>query len=201
MSRRVIPACRCQWELSNGDGQHDRNQRATHRTGTAWSWRTRTVNFVRRSARSSGIADLALITLMIYVASFAISLGPIFWLLISEIYSLKFRGLAAGIAAGANWTSIFCVSLTLLTLLQLLGPSWTFWLYGLLSIGAWLFSYCLVPETKGRTLEEIERFWQKSIRPNRSNAPIGCGLTNRIQLMSSHGVYKVDPSGLRRWIL
>jgi hypothetical protein len=46
-------------------------------------------------------------------------------------------------------------------LLDLLGPSWTFWLYGLLALGAWLFSYYLVPETKGRTLEEIEGFWQK----------------------------------------
>ena len=115
------------------------------------------------SAKSRGVADLAVVTLMIYVASFAISLGPIFWLLISEIYPLKIRGLAAGTAAGANWTSNFVVSLTFLTLLQLLGPSWTFWLYGLLSLGAWVFSYYLVPETKGRTLEEIEGFWQKSI--------------------------------------
>jgi hypothetical protein len=53
------------------------------------------------------------IILMMYVASFAISLGLIFWLLISEIYPLKIRGLAAGIAAGANWTSNFVVSLTL----------------------------------------------------------------------------------------
>jgi hypothetical protein len=115
------------------------------------------------SAKSRGVADLAVITLMIYVASFAISLGPIFWLLISEIYPLKIRGLAAGTAAGANWTSNFVVSLTFLTLLQLLGPSWTFWLYGLVSLGAWVFSYYLVRETKGHTLEEIEGFWQKSI--------------------------------------
>jgi sugar porter (SP) family MFS transporter len=113
------------------------------------------------SAKSRGFADFAVITLMMYVASFAISLGPIFWLLISEIYPLKIRGLAAGIAAGANWTSNFIVSLTFLMLLDLLGPSWTFWLYGLLALGAWLFSYYLVPETKGRTLEEIEGFWQR----------------------------------------
>jgi len=113
------------------------------------------------SAKSRGFADFAVITLMAYVASFAISLGPIFWLLISEIYPLKIRGHAAGIAAGANWTSNFVVSLTFLMLLELLGPSWTFWVYGLLALGAWLFSYYLVPETKGRTLEEIEGFWQK----------------------------------------
>jgi len=40
------------------------------------------------------------------------------------------------------------------------GPTWTFWLYGVLAIAAWIFSYALVPETKGRTLEEIEAFWR-----------------------------------------
>lgn len=114
------------------------------------------------SRHSGGLANLAVVTLMVYVASFAISLGPVFWLLISEIYPLKIRGLAAGIASGTNWTSNFVVSLTFLTMLQVLGASWTFWLYGLLSLAAWFFSYYLVPETKGRTLEEIEGFWHKA---------------------------------------
>jgi hypothetical protein len=96
------------------------------------------------------------ITLMVYVASFAISLGPIFWLLIAEIYPLKVRGIAEGTAAGANWAFNFLVSLTFLTLIQILGSSWTFWLYAALAIASWIFSYYLVPETKGRTLEEIE---------------------------------------------
>ena len=65
---------------------------------------------------------------MFYVASFAISMGPIFWLLIAEIYPLKIRGLAAGIAAGANWIANFAVFLTFLSLLKLLGPSLTFWI-------------------------------------------------------------------------
>ncbi|MFY9852568.1 MAG: sugar porter family MFS transporter, partial [Terracidiphilus sp.] len=105
------------------------------------------------SAKGGGFAELAVIILMVYVASFAISLGPIFWLLIAEIYPLKIRGLAAGIAAGTNWAANFAVSLTFLSLLKLLGPSATFWLYGVLAIGSWLFSYYLVPETKGRSLE------------------------------------------------
>jgi SP family galactose:H+ symporter-like MFS transporter len=114
-----------------------------------------------RSAASGGLANLAVVTLMIYVASFAISLGPVFWLLISEIYPLKVRGLAAGIASGTNWASNFIVSLTFLTLVQRLGSSWTFWLYGLLALAAWFFSYYLVPETKGHTLEEIAGFWHR----------------------------------------
>jgi hypothetical protein len=98
---------------------------------------------------------------MFYVASFAISLGPIFWLIIAEIYPLKIRGLATGIAAGISWIANFAVSLTFLSLFKLLGPSLTFWMYGVLAIGSWLFCYHLVPETKGRTLEEIEASWHK----------------------------------------
>jgi sugar porter (SP) family MFS transporter len=114
----------------------------------------------RLSARSGGVSEIAVITLMAYVASFAISLGPIFWLLIAEIYPLKIRGRAEGIAAGANWAANFLVSLTFLTLVQIFGPSQTFWLYGVLAVAAWIFSYYLVPETKGRTLEEIENSWR-----------------------------------------
>jgi sugar porter (SP) family MFS transporter len=112
---------------------------------------------------SAGMGWLAVVILMAYVASFAISLGPIFWLLIAEIYPLRVRGIAEGTAAGTNWAANLLVSLTFLSLLQALGPSWTFWLYGLLSIGSLLFSYSLVPETKGRTLEEIEQTWRSRL--------------------------------------
>jgi sugar porter (SP) family MFS transporter len=108
---------------------------------------------------NQALAWVAVITLMAYVAFFAISLGPIFWLLISEIYPLKIRGLAEGTAAGTNWIFNLIVSITFLSLVEALGPTWTFWLYGLLAIASWIFSYYLVPETKGRTLEEIERSW------------------------------------------
>jgi MFS transporter, SP family, galactose:H+ symporter len=113
------------------------------------------------AAHDAAFGQLAVITLMAYVACFAISLGPIFWLLISEIYPLKVRGSAEGIAASSNWAANFVVSLTFLTLVEKFGPTWTFWLYGALAIAAWIFSYKLVPETKGRTLEEIETFWHR----------------------------------------
>ncbi len=118
----------------------------------------------------SSLAWVAVITLMAYVAFFAISLGPIFWLLISEIYPLKIRGLAEGTAAGANWSFNLLVSITFLSLLQALGPSLTFWMYGALAIAAWLFSYYLVPETKGKTLEEIEESWRRRTAPLPSGA-------------------------------
>ena len=110
--------------------------------------------------QSSSLAWIAVICLMGYVASFAISLGPIFWLMIAEIYPLKVRGLAEGTAATFNWASNLIVSLTFLTLLEKLGPGSTFALYALFSVASWLFAYYFVPETKGRTLEQIEAFWR-----------------------------------------
>jgi SP family galactose:H+ symporter-like MFS transporter len=123
-----------------------------------------------------GLASVAVVCLMGYVASFAISLGPIFWLLISEIYPMNIRGLAQGAAAASNWGANLLVSLTFLTLIHALGPARTFWLYGALAIGAWIFSYYLVPETKGRTLEEIEHSWRKDLPPaggRNANEPAG----------------------------
>ncbi len=112
------------------------------------------------SGKSGALVWLAVISMMVYVASFAISLGPIFWLLISEIYPLKIRSSSEGLAAAFNWGSNLLVSLTFLTLLEVIGSARTFWLYGLFAIAAWIFSYFRVPETKGRTLEEIEEFWR-----------------------------------------
>jgi Sugar (and other) transporter/Glycosyl hydrolase family 3 C-terminal domain len=68
-------------------------------------------------------------------------------------------GQAEGTAAGANWISNLVVSITFLSLVELIGLTWTFWFYGLLAIAAWIFCYYRVPETKGRSLEEIEASW------------------------------------------
>jgi sugar porter (SP) family MFS transporter len=121
------------------------------------------LGLVFRHASSGGAsATLAVASMMVYVAAFAISLGPVFWLLIAEIYPLRIRSSAEGVAAAFNWTANLVVSLTFLTLVHALGATATFWLYGVLSIAAWMFAYIYVPETKGRTLEEIESFWRHS---------------------------------------
>jgi len=114
----------------------------------------------RISNQSVQLAWIAVICLMGYVASFAISLGPIFWLMIAEIYPLKIRGLAEGMTATFNWTSNLAVSLTFLTLVEKLGANSTFLFCAFASVASWFFAYYLVPETKGRTLEEIEAFWR-----------------------------------------
>jgi sugar porter (SP) family MFS transporter len=109
---------------------------------------------------SSIVASVAVISLAAYVACFAIGLGPVFWLMIAEIYPLKMRGRAMGVATVANWGSNLVVALTFLSLLHSLGRPWTFWLYAVIGVVAWVFVYRLVPETKGRTLEEIEAYWR-----------------------------------------
>ena len=124
----------------------------------------------RISNQSVQLAWIAVICLMGYVAAFAISLGPIFWLLIAEIYPLKIRGLAEGMAATFNWASNLVVSLTFLTLIEKLGASSTFLLYAFASVASWLFAYYCVPETKGRTLEEIEAFWRARHRARQAAA-------------------------------
>jgi sugar porter (SP) family MFS transporter len=110
-----------------------------------------------------GLAGLAVIALMVYVGAFAISLGPIFWILNAEIYPLKARGHAAGVGTTANWTSNFIVSLTFLPLLNELGEAPTFWLYAAVGIFTIFFCARLVPETKGKQLEEIEAIWQERV--------------------------------------
>lgn len=119
------------------------------------------LGWVFHSASPTGaLSWLALVSMMAYVACFAISLGPIFWLLISEIYPLKVRNSTEGLAATFNWVSNLVVSLTFLSLLGWRGATQTFWLYAFFAVAAWIFSYRLVPETKGRTLEQIEQFWR-----------------------------------------
>ena len=105
---------------------------------------------------SSFLGLLAVISLMLHVGSFAIGLGPVFWLMISEIYPLRIRGRAMSTATIVNWGTNLVVAITFLSLIQLIGTPGTFWLYSIIGIVAWVFVYFLVPETKGKSLEEIE---------------------------------------------
>jgi sugar porter (SP) family MFS transporter len=100
-----------------------------------------------------------LIDVLVYLASFAIGLGPIFWLLISEIYPTTIRGQAMSLATVTIWVFDFLASVTFLSLIGVLGARGAFWVYGTASIAAFFFSMQKVPETKGRTLEEIETSW------------------------------------------
>jgi len=96
-----------------------------------------------------------------YIISFGIGLGPVMWLLISEIYPTKIRGKAMSLAGLSVWGANWVVAGTFLSLLDHAGPARTFWLYGFLCVAAFIFCYAFVPETKGRTLEEIEHHWRR----------------------------------------
>lgn len=92
-----------------------------------------------------------------YIICFAFSLGAILWLLVSEIFPLNVRATAMGIAVFSCWLWNFIVSSTFLTLLEKFGPSNTFLLYASLCFISFIFCYYKVPETKGITLEQIEK--------------------------------------------
>ncbi len=105
-------------------------------------------------------------SLTTYVGCFAIGLGPVFWLLISEIFPLAVRGSGMSAATIANWLANLVVALTFLDLVDLLGRPGVFCLYAALTSGALLFAYRLVPETKGLSLEGVEALWrEKEGRP------------------------------------
>jgi sugar porter (SP) family MFS transporter len=114
---------------------------------------------------SGSLGWIAVASLMVYVGSFAVGLGPVFWLILSEIYPLRIRGRAMSIGTVANWSANLIVALSFLTFTQVLGKPATFWLYGVVSIGSWFFAFFLVPETKGRSLEEIEAHWRAGEHP------------------------------------
>ncbi len=103
---------------------------------------------------------IAVVSLMFYVGSFAVGLGPVFWLLLSEIYPLSVRGRAMSVGTLANWTANLAVALTFLSLTQGLGKPATFWLYGAITAASWVFAFFFVPETMGKTLEQIEAHWR-----------------------------------------
>jgi sugar porter (SP) family MFS transporter len=102
---------------------------------------------------------------LIYIIFFAISLGPLGWLIISEIYPLKERGVGMSIGALANWLFNALVTFTFLSLINWLSPSGAFWLYAGIGILGLIWGYYYIPETKNVTLEEIEEHWRAGKSP------------------------------------
>ena len=100
-----------------------------------------------------------IIPLLGYVASFAFSFGPIVWVIISEIFPTRVRGLAVSIGSFSLMVTGFFVTLTNPILIEVIKPSGTFFLYALLTLPAIWFTWKFIPETKGKSLEEIEKFW------------------------------------------
>jgi len=101
-----------------------------------------------------------LIFIVIYSASFMMSWGPICWVLISEIFPNTIRGKAIAIAVAAQWISNFIVSSSF-PALQSISMTFTYCLYGVMSVLSAIFVWKMVPETKGKTLEDMTKLWRK----------------------------------------
>lgn len=106
--------------------------------------------------RGSTAPGVAVGCLAVYVAAFALSLGPLPYVMMAELFPLNVRSLGMSVASATSWGTNILVSLTFLSLLQLLGSSNLFWVYCAICTVALGFSVLLVPETRGCTLEEIE---------------------------------------------
>jgi SP family galactose:H+ symporter-like MFS transporter len=120
--------------------------------------------FINRSgpSTSGGPSDAGLITLValvVYIASFAFSLGPVVWTVINEIFPRSIRGRGVSIATAANWGSAWLVSQFFLSLVSTIGESGTFLLFAALSVAAFIWISKVLPETRGRSLEDIEQMW------------------------------------------
>jgi SP family arabinose:H+ symporter-like MFS transporter len=102
-----------------------------------------------------------LIGILSFTAAFAMALGPISWIVNSEIFPTKLRGRAMGLTTFLLWLACYLVSQTFPMLVDSIGPAQTFWLYALSSLITMVFVITMVPETKGRTLEEIEASWRR----------------------------------------
>lgn len=104
---------------------------------------------------------LALIGLALYIICFSPGMGTIPWIVNSEIYPLRFRGVCGGIAATSNWISNLIVAQSFLSLTEAIGTAWTFLLFGVVSVVGLFFVLVFVPETKGLPIEEIETMLQQ----------------------------------------
>ncbi|MEC0209265.1 sugar porter family MFS transporter [Paenibacillus ehimensis] len=121
------------------------------------------------SGQTSG--PLVLVSILVYVAAFAISLGPVVWVLLSEIFPNRIRGRATAIASMSLWAADYIVSQSFPPMLNTAGPAMTFWIFGVLSLVTFLFTWRVVPETKGKSLEEIEAVWSAKAKAEPGDQP------------------------------
>jgi len=106
-------------------------------------------------------SPLLLWFVIVYTAAFAMAMGPLPWVVCSEIFPAKLRGRAMSVATFCIWSGCLVVAQTFPYLLKTIGPAPTFWLYAACSALTLLFVLFWLPETKGRSLEEIERSWRR----------------------------------------
>nr|XP_033818978.1 solute carrier family 2, facilitated glucose transporter member 10 isoform X2 [Geotrypetes seraphini] len=109
------------------------------------------------SNKHTALNWIALLSMMAFVSAFSIGFGPMTWLVLSEIYPAEIKGRAFAFCNCFNWLANIVITLSFLDVIDAIGLSWTFLLYGVMGGMAVVFIYLCVPETKGQSLEEIDR--------------------------------------------
>jgi sugar porter (SP) family MFS transporter len=107
-------------------------------------------------------ASALLLIILLYIAFFASAMGPLVWVVMAEIFPIKVRGAAMGLATLVLWLADFAVTLTFPVISDRFHPATAFWLYAAMCALDLVFMWFFLPETKGKTLEEIERRWLKA---------------------------------------
>ena len=111
---------------------------------------------------------LILITVSLFLASFAFSIGPLKFVVASEIFPTHIRGRALGISIMVMWIADALVGQLTAIMLREIGISYTFWFFAIFCVIAFITVYRLLPETKGKSLEEIEKFWKTNQDENKN---------------------------------
>jgi SP family galactose:H+ symporter-like MFS transporter len=104
---------------------------------------------------------VTVVALVVFITSFAFSLGPVTWTVINEVFPARIRGRGVALATAVNWGSAYLVSQFFLSVVETIGSSMTFFLFALFCVIGWLWVYRSVPETKQQTLEQIQLMWAK----------------------------------------
>ncbi|XP_041792737.1 solute carrier family 2, facilitated glucose transporter member 8 [Chelmon rostratus] len=111
------------------------------------------------------LAWLALASMGVFITGFALGWGPIPWLVMSEIFPVKVRGFASAVCVLTNWSMAFIVTKTFQDMMNLLTSAGTFWLFASMCIINVIFTIAFIPETKGKTLEQIEATFRGTSGP------------------------------------
>ena len=118
------------------------------------------------SFAAKAVGLFSLVCMLVYVAGFAMSWGPVTWVLLSEMFPNKIRGRAMAIAVAAQWMSNYLVSWTFPLmdknsfLIEKFNHGFSYWIYGAMALLAMLLVWRFVPETRGKTLEEMDNIWK-----------------------------------------
>ncbi len=121
--------------------------------------------FYFKDALGSSLPIFSVLSIVCYIIFIAISLAPLGWLLISEVFPLEVRGVGMSIGSLSHWGFNAVISFTFLTLVNSVGIAPTFWCYSLICVAGLIWGYYYIPETKGRSLEEIEKYWRSGGKP------------------------------------